>query len=223
MAGRGALLRVLWNVSLSKEEMLARARYVVNQNHMGRGQLRGVSETLRVPISDLKTVTDTIERLVDISFGRPASETEKNVEEEGETEEGATISSTRKENIIINGLQNLPTPSLLPSTGTTFPESRANDTAAQIAPASADITDMGKTLTDIATERTNTTGTSTVSTHMHGQHDQCLPTSDTTCTNKFKEVVSDTTVGMTCQREVHVSIQPTSGGFLLTGGSHRPN
>lgn len=191
-------MRVLWNVSLSKEEMLARARDVVNHNHMGRGQLRGVAETLRVPISDLKTVSDTIERLVDISFGRPASETEKNVEEEGETEEGAAISSTRKENN---------------STGTTFPESRANDTAAQIAPASADITDMGKTLTDIATERTNTTGTSTVSTHMHGQHDQCLQTSDTTCTNKFKEVISDTTVGMTCEREVQVSIQPTSEDF----------
>ena len=48
---------------------------------------------------------------------------------------------------------------------------------------------------------------------MHGQHDQCLLTSDTMCANKFKEIVSDTTEGMTCKREVQVSIQPTSEDF----------
>ena len=65
---------------------------------MGRGQLRGVAETLGVHINDSKTVSDIIKRLVDASFGRPTSKPVKNGEEEGEAEGGDAIPSTSRDN-----------------------------------------------------------------------------------------------------------------------------
>ena len=81
-------MHVLTNVAILKEELLTQAHDVVHHDHMGQAQLREVAETLGVHIK----------RLVDASFGRPASKPVKNGEEEGEAEGGDAIPSTSRDN-----------------------------------------------------------------------------------------------------------------------------